>query len=160
MATAPRSSRKKEQLRVRGVLHPRPQDVTDPLFRASAFFDPNDLVQVKYEMLRRVRVDCEPVSSAAANFGLSRPAFYQAREAFTASGLPGLLPHKRGPHGAHKLTDDIVADLVQARAENPALRISDLVVLVRERFGLQVHPRSIERRLARTGQTPKKKPQT
>jgi dienelactone hydrolase len=57
-------------------------------------------------------------------------------------------------------TDDIVAYLVQARAENPALRISDLVVLVRERFGLRVHPRSIERRLARAGQTPKKKPQT
>jgi hypothetical protein len=29
--------------------------VTDPLFRDSAFFDPDDLVQVKYEMLRSVQ---------------------------------------------------------------------------------------------------------
>jgi hypothetical protein len=158
VATAPRPSRKKEQLRTRGALHPHPQDVSDPLFRASAFFDPNDLVQVKYEMLRRVGVDQEPVSSTAASFGLSRPAFYQAREAFTAGGLPGLLPRKRGPRGAHKLTDDIVDHLVQARVENPALRRSDLVALVHERFGLHVHPRSIERRLARVGKSTEKKP--
>jgi hypothetical protein len=38
---------KGESLRRQGVLNPRPQKVTDPLFRRSEFFDPRDLVQVK-----------------------------------------------------------------------------------------------------------------
>src|SRR2546428_13246990 len=52
---APRPSRKRDALKAQGALHPRPQDVTDPLFRESTFFDAHDIVQVKYEMLRRVR---------------------------------------------------------------------------------------------------------
>lgn len=157
MAKTPRQSRKRELLRSRGSLHPHPQDVTDPLFQGSVFFDSNDLVQVKYEMLRRVRVDHVAVSSAAAAFGLSRPAFYQARDAFTQGGVPGLLPRKRGPRGAHKLTDEILSHVVTARGENPALSLKDLVVIVRRQFGIQVHPRSIERSLARFVEIPEKK---
>ena len=37
------------------VLHPHPETVTAALFQDSAFFDPDDLIQVKYEMLRRSR---------------------------------------------------------------------------------------------------------
>src|SRR4051812_49751372 len=35
-----------------GTLNPRADDVRDPAFVDSEFFDPRDLVQVKYEMLR------------------------------------------------------------------------------------------------------------
>jgi hypothetical protein len=42
-------------LRQSHTLHPRPDQVRDPLFTSgSPFFDPRDLVQVKYELLRRV----------------------------------------------------------------------------------------------------------
>ena len=37
-----------------GTLNPAPDKVRDPKFRENEFFDPRDLVQVKYEMLRRV----------------------------------------------------------------------------------------------------------
>ena len=40
-----------------GVLHKRLEQVTDELFRQGDFFDPRDLVQVKYEMLRRIYND-------------------------------------------------------------------------------------------------------
>ncbi len=40
-----------------GTLHTRPEQVRDPLFQHSEFFDPRDLVLVKYEMLRRVRIE-------------------------------------------------------------------------------------------------------
>ena len=36
------------------TLNPHPEAVTDPAFTAGAFFDPADLVQVKYEMVRAV----------------------------------------------------------------------------------------------------------
>ena len=39
------------------TLNPRPESVRDQEFGSSEFFDARDLVQVKYEMVRRVRVD-------------------------------------------------------------------------------------------------------
>ncbi len=60
-------------------------------FKRSDFFDARDLVQVKYEMLRRVRVEARPITESAAAFGFSRPSFYQAQSAFDLGGLSGLL---------------------------------------------------------------------
>ena len=78
----------------------------DPLFTSgSPFFDPRDLVQVKYELLRRVRVDGSAVSEATALFALSRPTFYAAQAAWEQAGVSGLLPASTGPRHAHKLTD-------------------------------------------------------
>ena len=71
-------SRKHDALQQQGCLNPRPEQVADPLFQQSDFFDPNDLVQVKYEMLRRVQIDQQPVRQAAAAFGFSRPTYYTA----------------------------------------------------------------------------------
>ena len=45
------------------------------MFLASPFCDPRDVVQVKYEMVRRVRVDKVPVARAARAFGYCRQAF-------------------------------------------------------------------------------------
>jgi transposase len=143
-------SRKLEALKAEGALHPRPQDVSDPLFRESPFFDARDLVQVKYEMLRRVRLDERSVSEAAADFGFSRPSFYTARAAFQRAGLPGLLPQKRGPRQAHKLTDDVLASLATVRNEDGSVpRTTALATILRDRFGITAHPRSIERSLVR-----------
>ena len=138
-----------DALRRQGCLHPHPEKVIDEAFAASEFFDPRDLVQVKYEMLRRVRVDGQAISQAASAFGLSRPSYYQAQAAYEAGGLPALLPQKPGPRRAHKLSDEVVATLQEALAQQPELNAQDLVELVEERFGVSVHPRSVERALAR-----------
>ena len=56
-------------------LNPHPEQVTDPEFLASDFFDARDAVQAKYEMVRKVRAGGTPVTEAAAAFGYSRPAY-------------------------------------------------------------------------------------
>jgi transposase len=150
MAKSPPNDPKLYSLRQQGTLNPRPQAVTDELFANSEFFDARDLVQVKYEMLRRVQKEDRSISAAAAAFGFSRPSFYQAQSAFEQGGLAGLVPQKRGPKAAHKLTTEIVDFLQQARQQNPSLRTSQLVALVKQRFKLIVHPRTIERGLARS----------
>jgi transposase len=144
---------KTEALRRQSSLNPHPEGVTEPLFQQSDFFDARDLVQVKYEMLRRVRIDARPITESAAAFGFSRPSFYQAQSAFDLAGLSGLLPKKPGPRRSHKLSAEVVAFLEQLRSQEPSLRPADLAERVLERFGRKVHPRSIERALAR----PKKK---
>ncbi len=146
---SPRRDAKAEALRAAGALHPRPQVVRDALFESHEFFDPRDRVQVKYEMLRRVDVDGQPVAQTADSFGVSRPTFYQTQAAFTARGIAGLVPRKRGPHGAHKLDDTVMAFVTALRAEDPALSVRALLPRLRERFGLEVHPRSLERALRR-----------
>jgi transposase len=135
-------------LRTAGALHPRPDAVQDEAFARQEFFDRRDRVQVKYEMLRRHRVEGRPVTEVATTFGVSRQTFYAAETAFTAGGLPGLLPRPRGPKGAHKCTDDILAFVEQQRAE-ASRSAAAMVAAVRERFGVAVHPRSLARALVR-----------
>src|SRR5947209_19985519 len=107
-------TRRQKALSDHGVAHPHPDAVTDPLFRDSAFFDPNDLVQVKYEMLRSVQKEGRAVVDAAQAFGFSRPVFYVTQALFQREGLPGLLPRKRGPKQPHKLNDEAMAVLAEA----------------------------------------------
>jgi transposase len=140
---------KADALRAHGTLHPHPRAVQAPLFAAHDFFDPRDLVQVKYEMLRQVDVDGAPVARTAEAFGVSRPTFYQTQSAFQQRGLAGLVPRKRGPHGAHKLDDAVMTFVAALRAEDPALGVRALLPRIHDRFGLDVHPRSLERALRR-----------
>jgi transposase len=141
-------------LRDTRTLNPQPEAVVDEAFSSSEFLDARDLVQVKYEMVRRVRVDGEPVARAAARFGFSRPSFYAAQAALDEGGLPGLVPQRPGPRRAHKLSAQVLAFLRERLEADPSLRARDLVGLVSERFGVEVHPRSIERALVREGQRP------
>ena len=140
---------KADVLRERGLLNPRPERVSDEIFRESEFFDPRDLLQVKYEMIRRVEVGGASVARTAGAFGFSRPSFYQAQAAFSKGGLPGLLPKKRGPRHAHKLGRDVMDFIEEVRAGDRTVAASTLVHLVKERFGVVVHKRSVERALGR-----------
>ena len=140
---------KREALKRYGTLNPHSEGVTDPLFQTGDFFDPEDLVQVKYEMLRRVRVDKESVSQSASAFGFSRPTYYQAEEDFQRDGLAGLLPEKRGPHQGHKLTLEVLDFAAQLRSSDPSIRPAELAAAVQKRFAITAHPRSIDRALMR-----------
>jgi transposase len=123
--------------------------VQDEAFLQHPFFDRRDRVQVKYEMLRRHRVEHHPVSEVADSFGVSRQSFYAAEAAFEAAGLPGLLPRPPGPRHAHKCTDQILDFAVVWRGDHPREPASRLAEAVKDRFGITIHPRSILRALAR-----------
>jgi transposase len=139
---------KSKALHREGSLHPHPEQVKDELFLSPEFFDPRDLVQVKYEILRRVQSDGQTVSQSAARFGFSRPSFYQAQATFEQGGLPALIARKR-PKRAHQLTTEVLAFIRQAQREDSSLRSAGLAVLVKDRYGITVHPCSIERVLTR-----------
>lgn len=142
---------KTDALRASRTLHPHPETVTDEAFVADDFFDARDVVQVKYEMLRRVNQEGASVSSTAAAFGFSRQSYYQAAAALQSGGLPALVGAKPGPRGAHKLTGEILDHIASLLAADAALRPAQLAESVLGRFGLRVHPRSIERALVRGG---------
>jgi transposase len=96
-------------------------------------------------MLRRHRVEGKAISEVAKSFGMSRQAFYVTDATFSEHGIPGLLPHRRGPRGAHKCTDEVLDFVEQWSPEGK----ETLVEAVRRRFSVTINPRSIERALAR-----------
>jgi transposase len=130
-----------------GTLNPFPEKVSDPKFRESEFFDPRDVVQVKYELLRRVSVDNVSVTDATDEYGVSRPTYYQTKASFDAGGLAGLVPKKRGPRGPHKLQGEILAFVEQRHPPGEPIRARELAELIQEQFSVEVHPRTIERAL-------------
>ena len=128
-----------------GTLNQTPESVLDPKFQEGGFFDPHDAVQVKYEMLRRVSVEKASVTQISDEYGVSRPTFYQARADFEEGGIAGLVPRKRGPRGPHKIQGDVLAFLKSQFTPGEPIRARELAKLVRKEFGLDVHPRTIER---------------
>ena len=141
------ANEKRTALRAAGALNPHASAVTDPAFTSHPFFDPHDLVQVKYEMLRRVQAEGQSVTAAAAAFGLSRPSFYAAQAVLARGGLPALVPQRRGPRHRHKLRPEVLAFLQQTCTYEPSVPTRELVRRVQARFGVTLHPRTIERGL-------------
>jgi transposase len=144
---------KAERLKAVGGLNHHPDRVRADWFQSGAFFDAQDLVQVKYEMLRQVQHEGASKADAATLFGMSRPTLYQAEAALARDGLAGLLPRQRGPKGGHKLTAEIMSFIERRQSEDPQVHARGLARQIKAELKLSVHPRSIERALAR-----KKKP--
>ena len=140
---------KQRALKESGTANAHATDVQDPAFVDSDFFDPRDLMQVKYEMLRRVRTEGQSVAKAAALFGVSRPTFYKVQSDFDRSGLVGLVPTKRGPRGPHKITSEVARFIEEAAASGEELNGKRLAERIARRFGLTVHQRTVKRALAR-----------
>ncbi|MGH9002309.1 MAG: helix-turn-helix domain-containing protein [Acidimicrobiia bacterium] len=124
-----------------GLLHPNPAGVTAALFDGSRpFFLTDDKVQVKYEMLRTHVVDGLAVKAAAELHGYSRAAFYLVQAAFAERGMAGLMDDRRGR--PVKVTRDIASFLAGAE---PSLSPLELTAEVARRFGVSLHPRTLER---------------
>ena len=119
--------------------------VTDEKFKKMVFFDPNDILQVKYEMLRYSEEDGITIMRAAKTYGFSRISFYKISKAFKEYGLAGLFPDKRGPRSAHKMGQEVMEFTNSLINENPKIRTVEIKEKMIEHFNIKVHKRSIER---------------
>src|SRR5487761_1880675 len=131
---SPDRQQKRQTLRRHGTLNLHPEAVSHPLFHNGDFFDSDDLMQVKYEMLRQVHIDRGSISESAQAFGFSRPSFYQAQAAFQDDGVFGLLPQKRGPQGGHKLTTEVMEFVAGQLSADPSLPPGQLAGSIQKRF--------------------------
>ena len=136
---------KTDALLEEGTLNPSPEKVRDPKFQEDGFFDPRDIVQVKYEMLRRASVEKASVTGVSEEYGVSRPTYYQAKADFDQGGIAGLVPKKRGPRGPHKIQGEVSAFLRARLSPGEPIRARELAKSLQKEFGLDVHPRTIER---------------
>lgn len=140
---------KKYYLKKEGCLNKNASGIKAELFNnGSNFFDKNDLVQARYEMLRCVEKDGYAINAASEMFGVSRISFYKTKKAFEEKGIYGLLPEKKGPKGPHKLTNHVIDFIEGEKKAKPDLKSDELADIVRQTFNLMIHPRTIEKALA------------
>ena len=135
MARAKRRDPKSEALAQDGVLNPHPEAVRDALFAGNPFFDAKDLVQVRYEMVRRHQVDGVAISEAAASVrrhpanllqGPERAADGWARrsaaEPARSQGRPQDLRRGRCLRGRSQSRKPRADDLAMSRRDRGTLR--------------------------------------
>jgi transposase len=144
---------KKKALLASGTLNAHPEGVRSDLFRME-FFDPCDRAQAKYEMLRSHAVDEDPVAEACRQFGFSRESFYQIQRAFSELGFSSLLPGKRGRKGPVKLKGEVLEFAFEKKKENPDMDPAGLAVLIKERYGLEIHRTTVMRGIKKKRQSP------
>ena len=137
------TSSRRRTLESAGLVHPSAEAVTAELFDGSRpFFLAADKVQVKYEMLRAHVVDRASVTAAAAEHGYSRAAFYLVSAAFDAAGMAGLVDERRGRRGPIKLSPQIIEFIAAA---DPGRSGADVAGDIVQRFGVELHRRTVER---------------
>ena len=113
--------------------------------RWPAFFDAEDHLQVRYEMLRAHLVDRDATSAIGQRFGVSRQTFYNLQAKFAAAGTGGLLAQRPGPKGPRKVTAE-VATFVHARLDGEeAFSTPGVLAEIHARFGVVMHRRTLEK---------------
>jgi transposase len=137
---------KRKALQASGTLNPHPEAVHAELFHME-FFDPYDFAQVKYEMLRAHSVDEDPVAEVCRQFGLSRESFYQIQQAFGELGFASFLPRKRGRQGPVKLKGEVLEFALAQQKQHPEIEPGRLALLIRERYGMDIHRTTVLRGL-------------
>jgi len=149
---------KRQALRDARALHPHPERVVDALFDSHPFFDRQDKVQVKYEMLRRRELEGAPLQQTCERFGFSRESYRKILARFKESGFAGLFERKRGRKKPLKAGDDVIEFIHSERARQPDLSWAELAERVRETHGVTLSRRTIFRALSATSiRGPKKK---
>ena len=118
-------------------------------FLHGIFFDPNDLVQVKYEMLRSVEKKEFSISEAAEKYGLSRQTYYVNKSAFENGGLAALMPKKTGPKEGFKLKDEGRRFIDNYLSEHPGASPHEVNTAMAAGTGIAVHDRTVARYLSK-----------
>ena len=136
---------KKDYLLGNGTYNKSHKKVKSKKFIENDFFDPTDMIQVKYEMLKEVTKNGKSISEAATDFGFSRTAFYHIKEVFDKKGLIGLAPEKKGPKNPYKLTSEIQRDIDDCISENPMISSSEITKRVNSNKDVNISKRTVER---------------
>ncbi len=132
-------------LRRAHCIHPAPEKVLDERFQEEGgFFDPKDIVQVKYELLRSSIVEGSDVASTCVRFGFSRTTYYKIHVAFLDGGLPYLMGRPRGRPQPIKLNELVLGYLIAEKAKNPTLSASEMVTHVIDRYEVEISVRMIQ----------------
>lgn len=140
---------KVEALKANGTYNEDSQNVQAEHFKHGIFFDPHDIVQVKYEMIRCVEKDGTSIRDAASLYGFSRQTFYACRDAINEEGISGLIPKKSGPKTGYKLDEDRKRLIDRYLSDHPRAKAQEIHNALEKELDVQVTVKTISRYLAK-----------
>jgi len=146
---------KKKFLEREGLINPKPERVSHPFFETLNFFDPLDLPQVRYEMIRAARVENNSVAKACKLFGFSREYFYKLERSFMARGYVALLGSTMGRRPIIALNQEIVNFIVHRKIEQPTISGENLRQELQKLYHVDCSRRTVERIVQKLGLTKK-----
>lgn len=150
------SKNKIEFLKKQEILNPKPDRILCKRFQTIDFFDPLDLPQVRYEMLRSARVENIPVVEACRNFGFSREYFYRLERGFMERGYASLLGSRKGRRPVIALSQEIVNFIVHRKIEEPNISGESLRTEILRLYKVSCSRRTVERIVEELGLGKKK----
>ena len=142
------SNTKHTHLRNSRTLNPHPEKVTAALFSNNTFFDPCDLLQVRYEMVR-AHVPPTKLKELSAEFGMSVATCVRLKRKYEEGGLQALIPRERGPKGAHKITPEMLEFARNYRKRHDKTGIRELTEMVNAHFKVSLHYTGLHRALSK-----------
>lgn len=134
-----------------GLINPKPDRVKHQLFQLNNFFDPNDLPQVRYELIRSARVENYSVSQACRIFGFSREYFYKFERSFMERGFVAMLGSHKGRRPLLALNNEIVNLIIYRKLDNPNLSGEDLRKEILNLYKVDCSRRTVERVIEKSG---------
>ena len=143
---------KADVLKENGTYNADSASVKADEFLHGIFFDPDDLVQVKYEMLRSVEKKESSISEASEKYGLSRQTYYVNKSALEKGGLAALIPKKTGPKEGFKLKDEGRRFIDKYLSEHPGATPHEINAAMAAGMGITVHDRTVSRYLSKKRQ--------
>ena len=103
------------------LINPKPERVSHPLFETPDFFDPFDLPEVRYEMIRSVRVEKMAVAQACKLFGFSREYFCKLERALMTRVYIAMLGSTMGRRPIIALNQEIVNFIAHRKIQEAGL---------------------------------------
>lgn len=142
---------KKQFLQKEGLINPKPERVNYELFESNVFFDPLDLPQVRYEMIRTARVDNISVAKVCRLFGFSREYFYKLERNFMDRGFVALVGSPKGRRPIIGLNNEILNFIIHRKINNPTLSGEEIRKEILQLYKLDCSRRTVERVIEKSG---------
>ena len=136
---------KRHFLKQARALNDHPERVRAPLFSRHRFFDPQDKVQVKYELLRAREVEGISLTEACRLYGFTRESYRHILARFRAEGIKGLFERKRGRRGPVKATEAVRVFLRAERESQEHLSVQELIERCHRELGVSLSRRTVFR---------------
>jgi transposase len=117
-----------EILRALEHLRSEPSLVRSKADRARTFYNPEDALQVRWELFRELSLDPEAkVGETIRRYGISRPTFYKYLHRVRRYGLWGLVDWLQAGRGRDKASEELEIRIMEEKLEHPRLSLDELV---------------------------------
>ena len=136
---------KKEILMKNGTFNKNYKKVTEEKFSEGGFYDPMDIVQVRYEMIKETERGGKTIDRISNAYGYSRASYYHIRDNFNKNGMSALIPERTGPKDASKLTGDLREFINEYIGRAPSASSSKIAKAIEQSKGVSVSKRTVER---------------